>query len=129
MADAVTTTILEDGAVNAVVRLTNLSDATGEAAVTKVTAASLSGAPAKVKIEKIIFQTSGGMRVNVLWGATADVLAATLPADISDELDFRDMGGLINNAGAGVTGNIKFTTVGAAAGSAYMVLLYLKKKY
>jgi hypothetical protein len=41
MADAVTTTTISDGTHKAVIQLTNLSDSTGESAVTKIDVSSL----------------------------------------------------------------------------------------
>jgi hypothetical protein len=63
------------------------------------------------------------MSVNLLWDATTDVLAIALPSDVSDTLDFREIGGLKNNAGSGVTGDIQFTTVGHATGDTYTIVL------
>lgn len=120
---AVTIQKLHDGPKNAVFAFTG-EDA--EAAVTKVDVATLAGLPSRVSIEKIKFSTQG-LAVNILWDATTDVLAWVIPPDVTDELDFRDFGGLKNNAGAGITGNIAFSTVGHAAGDTYTIILYLKK--
>jgi hypothetical protein len=126
MADAVATQTIIDGSRNAVMKFTNISDATGETAVTKVTASSLSGAPTNLKINKVHFATFG-MGVDILWDATADVLAWHIPENQVGCFDFTPFGGLINNAGAGVTGNIQFTTLGAAAGDRYSIILELAK--
>lgn len=126
MADQVTTQILNDGARNAVIKFTNISDGTGEAAVVKVDPTTLSGAPTRVTIERIVAMTAG-MSVDILWTATAAVLALHIPDLQCVDLNFRDIGGIVNNAGAGVNGGIAFTTVGHAAGDRYTVLLYLKK--
>jgi hypothetical protein len=125
MADEVTTDIIVDGSKNTVIKLTNVSDGTGEAAVVKVDVSALEGAPSSVKIMKVIYSCSD-MSVNLLWDATANVLALTLPQG-SDTLDFSEGGAILNNAGAGVTGDILLTTVGAAAGDTYSIMLYLKK--
>lgn len=126
MPDAVATQVLVDGERNAVLKFTNISDGTGEAAVVKVDVSALFGAPTRVRIDKIIFATAG-MGVDILWDATTDVLAWHLPADMTDDIDFCDFGGLQNNAGAGVTGDIMFTTVGHGAGDRYSIILHLKK--
>jgi hypothetical protein len=130
MADAVTSQTLVDGARNAVMKFTNVSDGTGESAVLKVDVSALSGAPTAVKINKIEYTTEG-MSVNILWDATTDVLAVHLPQNSSDTLDFCDAGGLINNGGAGKTGDIMFTTVGhsALADDRYTVVLHMVKKW
>jgi hypothetical protein len=126
MADAVTSQTLIDNGRNVVMKFTNISDGTGEAAVTKVDVSALVGAPSAVKIEKIVAAT-GGMAVNILWDATTDVTAFVVPSDCSEEFEFCDVGGLVNNAGTGVTGDIKFTTVGHTANDTYSIVLYMKK--
>jgi hypothetical protein len=126
MADAVTSQTLLDSARNAVMKFTNISDGTGESAVTKVTVANLSGAPSTVRINKMTVATFG-MGVDVLWDATTDVLAIHVPADTVEEFDFSSFGGIQNNAGSGVTGDIKFTTVGHSAADRYTIILELVK--
>lgn len=125
MADAVTSQILVDGERNVVMKFTNISDGTGEAAVLKVDVSTLAGAPASVKITRIDYDISG-MAVNVLWDATADVSAIVL-SNGQFSLDFEDFGGLINNAGAGVTGDILFSTIGHTLGDTYSIVLCMKK--
>ena len=126
MADAVTSQTLVDGERNVVMKFTNISDGTGEAAVTKVTASALGGSPANLRIDRIIASTYG-MQVNILWDATTPVTAWVLSQSECNDYDFRHFGGLKNNGGAGVTGNIKFSTVGASAGDSYSVILHLSK--
>jgi hypothetical protein len=63
---------------------------------------------------------------NVLWDATTDVPAFVL-APGQAQMDFSKFGGLINNAGAGVTGDIMFTTIGHSAGDTYSIILHMKK--
>lgn len=125
MADAVTSQTLVDGERNAVMKFTSVSDGTGEAAVLKVNASALSGAPSTVKITKIQYDIQG-MSVNVLWDATTDVPAIVLSTGQAT-LDFTKMGGLQNNAGAGITGNILFTTIGHTLGDTYSIVLHMKK--
>lgn len=124
MADAVSSQTIIDGPRNAVMKFTNLSDGTGEAAVVKVDVSALQGAPSKVRIEKVHYCVNG-MVVTLLWDATTDVRIIELSGD--GWLDFRDFGGLPNNAGAGVTGDIAFTTTGATAGDSYSIVLEMSK--
>ena len=117
MADAVTATTVIDGPKSAIIYCTNTSDGTGESAVTKVDVSALSSlqdgtACSGVRIQKIVF-TNVGMGVKILWNASTNVIAAQLPADYSDTLDYSDLSGLPNVAASGgKTGDIKFTTVG-----------------
>jgi hypothetical protein len=128
MADAVTSQTLVDGKRNVVMKFTNISDATGETAVTKVDVSALSGSPTEVAIERIIASTNG-MGVSILWDADTDVPAFVLGANESaSEYDFRCFGGLINNAGTGVTGDINFTTIGAGASDTYTIILHMTKR-
>ena len=134
MADAVTATSVIDGPRTAVVYCTNTSDGTGESAVTKVDVSALSSrqdgtACTGVRLQKIVF-TNVGMGVKVLWNASTNVIAAQLPADYSDTLDYSDISGLPNVAASGgKTGDIKFTTVGHSSGDTYSVVLYCLKEY
>lgn len=132
MADAVTATVLHDGPSTAIVHLTNISDGTGEAAVTKVDVSALSPialgvACGSVSIERITYACSG-MAVRLLWDATADVLAVVLPADHSGVLDYCEIGGLNNTSGVGKTGDLQLTTVGHSSGDAYSITLTLRKR-
>ncbi len=134
MADAVTATTVEDGPREAIFYLTNTSDGTGESAVTKVDVSELSAlqdgtACTGVRIKRITF-TNVGMGVKLLWDATTDVIAAQLPADYSDTLDYSDMSGLPNVAASGGnTGDIQLTTVGHSSGDTYSVVLHCLKQY
>jgi len=134
MADAVTATTVEDGPKKAVFYCTNTSDGTGESAVTKVDVSALSSlqdgtACSGVRIQKIVF-TNVGMGVKILWNASTNVIAAQLPADYSDTLEYSDISGLPNVAASGGnTGDIKFTTVGHSSGDTYSIVLYCLKSY
>lgn len=126
MADAVATQILLDGQKNAVLKFTNVSDGSGESAVVKVDVSALSGAPSEVRIDAMWYSTDG-MSVQVLWDADSDVICWLIPANQSDELCFERFGGLNNNAGAGKTGDVSFTTVGHTAGDTYTIILWVSK--
>jgi hypothetical protein len=134
MADAVTATTIEDGPKKATFYLTNTSDGTGESAVTKVDISELASlqdgtACTGVRVQKIIF-TNVGMGVKLLWDASTDVIAAELPADYSDTLDYSDISGLPNVAASGGnTGDIQLTTVGHSSGDTYSIVIYCLKQY
>lgn len=137
MADAVTVNIQANGYRNAIVALTNESDATGEVKVTKVDATA-SGPYGVSKAGQLFYPgvhltiwrvayTIRAMGVRLYWDATADEDALIL-AEGTDELDFSAFGGLRVPAGlAGATGSILLSTVGAAAASSYTIVLFLKK--
>tara|TARA_R100000781_G_scaffold67223_1_gene42398 strand:- start:4618 stop:5022 length:405 start_codon:yes stop_codon:yes gene_type:complete len=133
MADAVTSQTLFDGPAHTVLKLTNVSDGTGESAVTKVDVSALESAYngvacSGVTIERIWWQCIG-MKVQILWDATSDAFCIELGENQSGNHDYRSFGGLTNNAGSGKTGDIKFTTVGASSADTYTIILYLRKKF
>ena len=134
MADAVATQTISDGAQHATFKFTNVSDGTGESAVTKIDVSSLSVNPvtrmscSSVSIEKIHFSNIG-MGVKILFDADTDVLAIQLPADWADEFDFSDFSGIPDNAGSGTTGDIQFTTVGHSSGDSYTIVMTVIKHY
>jgi hypothetical protein len=133
MADAVTTQTIVDGPKYAVLKLTNISDGTGESAVTKVDVSGLAESANGVTctgatIQKIWWQCTG-MKVSILFDASTDVLAIQLGENQSGHHDYTSFGGLINNAGSGKTGDINFTTVAHSSGDTYTVILYLRKEF
>lgn len=132
MVDAVTSQTLVDGERRAVMRFTNISDGTGESDITKVDVSTLNTnlkgeSCTKVRIRKAKFSNSG-MSVKIAWDADTDVTAIVIGSD-SGELDFEEYGDIINNAGTGVTGDIKFSTAGQSANDTYDITLHMIKEY
>lgn len=131
MADAVSSQILADGLSQAVMKFVNVSDGTGESAVLKVDVSALAAnqngqACTGVTIRRIHTAVSG-MSVNILWDATTDVSAFVVaPGVYSFDLSTAP---LWNNAGTGKTGDVLFTTVGAASGDTYSIILEMIKTY
>jgi len=130
MADSVTSQTILDGPRNAVMSFTNLSDGTGETAVLKVdvsSLASLNNTPCTgVTIWEVRYDIFG-MSVSILWDANTDVRALILAG--YGTLDYSSVSGIPNNAGAGKTGDILFTTNGASAGDTYSIELHMLKHY
>ena len=133
MADTVTSQTIQDGERVAVLKFTNVSDGTGESAVKKVDVSALTTNSAgetctSVSIARI-YWACVGMRVNIEFDATTNVLAMPLPADSTGDEYYDLFSGIPNNAGSGVTGDIDFTTVGHSSGDAYSIILVLNKNY
>jgi hypothetical protein len=135
MADAVTSTTIQDGNRIAVIQLTNTSDGTGESAVTKVDVSALSANTANgqactgVKLGRIVYSTFG-MSVKLLWHATTNTICWDLNSDYTTDEDFTGFGGIQNTAAAsGKTGDIKLTTTGHSSGDSYVIVLTLIKEY
>jgi hypothetical protein len=126
MADTVTSQTLVDGVKTSIIKFTNVSDGTGESTVKKVDVSALSPAATTAKIMRAWF-TTDGMSVDILFDATANVLAFTCPSTELGYLDFRSFGGIQNNAGAGVTGDILFTTRDHTAADTYSIILEVGK--
>lgn len=133
MADAVTSQTLMDGERMAIMKFTNISDGTGETAVTKVNVANLapsaSGKACTGVIVNKITSVSHGMEVRMYWDATTDVPFFLNAVNTNYENDFSKIGGITNNAGAGKNGNIVFSTADATAGDTYTVVLEMIKTY
>jgi len=134
MADAVTSQTIQDGERVAVLKFTNVSDGTGESAVKKVDVSALTTNSAGESCTSVsiarIYWACVGMRVNIEFDATTNVLAIPLPADSTGDEYYDDrFSGIPNNAGSGVTGDIDFTTVGHSSGDAYSIILVLNKNY
>ena len=132
MADAVTSQTIIDGEKKVVMKFTNVSDGSGESAVAKVDVSALAtntagSACTGVAIEQIWWQCIG-MKVNILWDASSDVLAMQLGENQSGHHDYTSFGGITNNASS-PTGDINFTTVGHSSADTYAIVLYMRKEY
>lgn len=132
MADAVTTQTLFQGDKVLVMKFTNVSDGTGETNVVKVNVSSLTPyqgmSCVAVQIDRIYAMTSG-MEVKLNWEATSPQVIVTIPSNVTFTQDYDDFGGIDNNAGAGKTGNVTFTTTNATAGDMYTIILKMRKLY
>ena len=131
MADAVASQTLQDGDKSVVMKFTNISDGSGEAAVKKVDVSALqaqsgSGAACTGVTIQCVWYECNGMSVDLLWDASTGVLAWTLSG--YGYFDFRSAGPLVNNASS-PTGDVMFTTTGHASGDRYTVMLKLSKSY
>jgi hypothetical protein len=132
MADAVTSQTIVDGEKKVVMKFTNVSDGSGESAVAKVDVSALASNTAGsactgVAIEQIWWQCIG-MKVNILWDASSDVLAMQLGENQSGHHDYTSFGGITNNASS-PTGDVNFTTVGHSSADTYAIVLYMRKEY
>ena len=133
MADAVTSQTIADGERNVVMKFTNVSDGTGEAAVAKVDVSALSSnsrgvACSEVRLMQVRYAVVG-MSVQMYFDATANVLLLEIAESSNGNLEFDDFGGISNNSGSGKTGDILFTTVGHTSGDTYMIVLEMIKIY
>lgn len=131
MPDAVTSQTVFDGDRMAVMKFTNISDGTGETAVLKVDVSTLrpnafGRTCSGVTLEKIHCSING-MSVSILWDATTDIPAFIAAPGIYT-FDFSSIQ-IPNDAGAGRTGDILFSTIGANLGDTYTIVLDMVKSY
>lgn len=128
MADSVDSQVLQTGGHYHVVRLTNVSDGTGEATVAKVTLSGLQtsakATPTKSRIREIFWNIQGFTSVRLFWDHTTPDEIAMLSA--TGYLDLSSMSGLLDPATAGGTGNITLTTAGAVSGATYTIILVVE---
>jgi hypothetical protein len=133
MADAVTSQTLLDGERLAIMKFTNISDGTGESAVTKVNVSTLASSDSGkactgVSVSKIT-AVCHGMEVRMYWDANTDVPFFLSNVNSNYTNDFSSFGGITNNASTGKNGNIVFSTSDASSGDTYTVVLEMIKSY
>jgi hypothetical protein len=140
MADAVTTRNLVDNGKEVIVRLTNISDGTGESNVVKVDKSALATAkgaePVALDIAWIRWAIQGFSSIRISFDHGTDVLAAVLSGNGYD--DFAGSHGLHDGASAPLltdsgtpgdgSGDLLLTTAGAAANSTYDITIALRKR-
>ena len=133
MADAVTSQTIIDGERNCIMKFTNVSDGTGESAVAKVDVSALAANSRGVSCSEVrvmrISHSVVGMSVQLFLNATSNVLLMELAESSNGHMDFKDFGGLSNNAGSGKNGDILFTTKGHSSGDTYSIVLEMIKVY
>ena len=138
MADAVTSQTIVDTDKRAIIKLTNLSDGSGESSVEKVDVAGLNTNAkgetcSRVTIDQIWYDV-GGMRVALEWNASTNVVAVVLggsaaAGNVQGHMDFRSFGGIKNNAGSGIDGDIDLSTSGHTNLDHYTIVLEVRKSY
>lgn len=99
--------VIEEGPRNLIINFTGAGPDT-------VDVSALSPPCEELRIMKIIYDAAADVAADttLAWDATADVTAVTLHGH-SETLCFESFGGIPNNAGAGVTGDV-IVTKGAA---------------
>lgn len=130
MADTVDTITLFSGKRHIVKRYTNVSDATGESAVTKLDISTLTGpdgtAPTAVGIVEMVWNIQGFTSVRLFWDHTADDEIAVLSGN--GYRDYSDTGILMDPRSSGGTGDVLLTTAGAASGATYDITIKFRLK-
>jgi len=131
MVDTVSTDVLMDGNNIHIVRLTGVSDSTGETNVVKVDLSTLTGpdngvATGSLRVDLIEYDVQGYSHINLEWDGTTDTNLARLSGQ-GMKVYQTPYGGLQDDSTGG-TGDILLTSVGAAANASYDITLHLRKK-
>lgn len=124
MPNAITTTYQVNGSRLFTAKIDIVGDASGEeTAAELIDVADLTGTPATFKIRAVQWALEG-FSAELLWEATADDHAFSLPAG-SDGLRFADTGAhLVNPESTGFTGKLLMATTGlATAGSRGTIII------
>lgn len=131
MANTITKQTIVDSERNLVVKVTIAGDNSGDESATLLIDLSdyapseREGAPTSVKLMRVIGSLDG-FTATLEWDADSNVDAWTIPADAS-HVDFGLFGGLVNNAGIGVTGDIAISTNGLGSENGSFVLEMVKR--
>ncbi len=127
MANTISRQTINDGERNLVVKVHIAGDGTGdESATALITMTDYNDIPDNVKVMRVQGELSG-FSLTMAWDATTDVDCCRVPTGESD-VDYIYIGGLINNSGAGKTGNIVFTTLGLDNGDAGTIVIEMRKR-
>jgi len=119
MANSVTFQTLEEGPRNIIVKAAGVLDTSDYALSTFISMASSNEGgkgfvPTQVRIDHIDYSISDQIEVQLWWDATSDVII--LPLAGRGRMSFWNFGGLVNNAGAGKTGDVLIKTTGWTSG-------------
>lgn len=127
MANSITTQTLQDGPKNLIVHLHIDGDGSGEETDTVIVDAS-TYSPAFTKASLLrVWGSLNGFNAHLSWDATTNTDLLAVP-DYEFNADFFSFAGIVNDAGAGRTGDILLTTVGLGASDHGAIILWLKKK-
>lgn len=131
MANSITTQIQLDGPRNVWVKFEgklDTADFTGQVVLDPALLQGIdwSGSlkAAKLRIEEIQFDIEDALAIELFWDATVPVRIGSYVG--REEQCYRDFGGLVNNAGAGVNGKITASSQGASAGPILSFMIVLK---
>lgn len=131
MVDAVSTNYVFKGTRKVTIKLTNISDGTGESTVTKVDLSTLIGPnglpPTRTVIESIEANIQGFTSVKLYWDHTTNDEMVVLGSGFN-YFNWEDSGGLVDPASSGGTGDIILTTTGASATATYDITLSFRLK-
>lgn len=129
MANDITTQVLEDGLHNTIIKWTLIgANKTGDETDTVVfDASAYKTASIHNKLYKLQY-TLVGISASLYWDATTNLLLFSLPGNEARTVNFEKYGGIINNAGAGKTGDILISTNNMNDGDSAVLVLWVQER-
>jgi hypothetical protein len=128
MPNSIATQVLEDGRRNTVIKWTIVGDGSGDETATVIfDASAYKTASTANKLWEIEFSTVGASAI-LYWDATTDIPLLSIPANHSEKMCFGAFGGIINNAGTGITGDIVITTSGLGSNDHMTIIMWVKER-
>jgi hypothetical protein len=126
MADVVNTRYLSKGPRYAIVRLTNISDGTGESGIAKIVLTDLLTddglIPTKTSIKEIQWSIQGFTSIRLYWDHNTDDIIDVLAVG-NGYVEYGALGMLSDPQSTGGTGDILLTTAGQISGATYDITL------
>jgi hypothetical protein len=117
---AFTTQVIEDGFRNYIIKV----DGPGsDVLATLVDVSTLNPPCSRVRLYKMTYSFDPAGTAELFWDATTDVTILNVFGSNDADMCFSDFGGIPNNAGAGVTGDVLLTT---SAHAFSMILHFVK---
>lgn len=118
--------VLEDGERNYTIHVIGEADVTGGTIVdvSTLSANTRFGVPTQLRLDRIQYATDATIKFD--WDADTDITFFVAPPG-EDTFDYRDEGGINNNAGTGKTGDVLIPAPAAAAD--YTATLWFTKKF
>lgn len=127
MADAISTITMQTGK-HYIVRRVCDSDGTGESDAILLDISTLTNAngvvPTRTRIKEIWYDIQGFSSITLKWDHTTDDTIGIFSG--GGYLDLHAVGGLLDPASAGGTGDILITTAGATATASYTLVLVVE---
>ncbi len=126
MTNSVSTQVLADGPVNFILRLNGTLDTANITNTLLVNPSTLGFSPSGVVLEDVNWTIDPPLTVQLWWDATTPVLLDSFAASGRREKTKR-YAGIWNNAGAGKTGNVLYSTEGWTGVVTFDLMLQFRK--
>lgn len=124
---AVSVQILEQGPRNLVLNV--MCTAAPDTDFLLVDVSTLNPPCDEVRLDLCNYDAAVGTVATLSWDATTDVPFLSISEGNGHTRKFKKVGGITNNAGAGVTGDVLLTTLGVSATAPISMILHFVKKY